>query len=92
MVGEGSIRYNHLNIYHDPALSYSITCFDRPRCWRWGGGGGQWLQMHFTLSTRVGICRRYITMEMSTDVKNNVTKKYSEKVNVSVCITKRCVK
>ena len=39
-----------------------------------GGGGGQWLQMHFTLSTRVGICVRYITMEMSTDVKN-VTQK-----------------
>ena len=34
-----------------------------------GGGGGQWLQMHFTLTTRVGMCVRYITMEMSTDVK-----------------------
>ena len=33
------------------------------------GGGGQWLQMHFTLTTRVGICVRYITMDMSTDVK-----------------------
>ena len=34
-----------------------------------GVGGGQWLQMHFTLSTRVSICVRYITMDMSTDVK-----------------------
>ena len=34
-----------------------------------GGGGWQWLQMHFTLTTRVGIYVRYITMEMSTDVK-----------------------
>ena len=67
--GGGSRRYNHMNIYHDPAFGYSITCVDRPRCWRGGGGGGQWLQMHFTLTTRVGICVRYITMEMSTDVK-----------------------
>ena len=34
-----------------------------------GGGGGQWLQMHFTHTTRVGICVRYTTMEMSTGVK-----------------------
>ena len=33
-----------------------------------GGGGGQWLPLHFTLTSRVGICVRYITMEMSTDV------------------------
>ena len=33
------------------------------------GGGGQWLQMHFTLTARVGICERYITMEMSKDVR-----------------------
>ena len=32
------------------------------------GGGGQWLQMHFTLTTCVGICVRYITMKMRTDV------------------------
>ena len=51
-------------------LSATVSCVDRPRCWRGGGGGGgQWLQMHFTLKTRVGICVRYITMEMSTDVK-----------------------
>ena len=34
-----------------------------------GGGGVQWLQMHFTHTTRVGICVRHITMEMSTGVK-----------------------
>ena len=34
-----------------------------------GGVGGQWLQMHFTLTARVGICERYITMEMSKDVR-----------------------
>ena len=33
------------------------------------GGGGQWFQMHFTLTTLAGLCVRYITMEMSTDVK-----------------------
>ena len=55
VVGKGgSRRYNHSNIYHDdPAIGYSITCVDRPRCWRMG----QWLQMHFTLTTRVGIMR-----------------------------------
>ena len=37
--GAGSRRYNHSNIYHDPAISYSITCVDR--CWR----VGQWLQI-----------------------------------------------
>ena len=47
-------------------LSATVSCVDPPRCWR---GGGQWLQMHFTLTTRVGIRVRYITMEMSTDVK-----------------------
>ena len=69
--GGGSRRYYHSNIYHDPAFGYSITCVDRPRCWRGGGGGGgwQWLQMHFTLTTCVGICVRYIIMEMSKDVK-----------------------
>ena len=46
------VRYNHSNIYHDPAIGYSITCVDR--CWR----VGQWLQMHFTLTARVGICVR----------------------------------
>ena len=51
-VGGGSRRYNHSNIYHDPAIGYIITCVDR--CWR----VGQWLQMHFTLTTRVGICVR----------------------------------
>ena len=35
--GGGSRRYNHSNIYHDPAIGYSITCVDRPRCWRGGG-------------------------------------------------------
>ena len=53
--GGGSRRYNHSNIYHDdPAIGYSITCVDRPRCWRMG----EWLQMHFTLTTRIGICVR----------------------------------
>ena len=61
--GGGSRRYNHSYIYHDPAFGYSITCVDR--CWR----VGQLLQMHFTLTTRVGKCVRLITMEMSTDVK-----------------------
>ena len=63
VVGGGG-GYNHSNIYHDPAIGYSITCVDRPRCW----GGGQWLQLHFTLTTRVGLCVSLITMEMSTDV------------------------
>ena len=36
----GSRRYNHSNIHHTPTIGYSITCVDRPRCWRWGGGGG----------------------------------------------------
>ena len=49
--GGGSRFYNHSNIYHDPAIGYSITCVDR--CWR----VGQWLQMHFTLTTRVGCVR-----------------------------------
>ena len=49
--GGGSRRYNHSNVYHDPAMGYSITCVDRPRCWR----VGQKLQMHFTLTTRVGM-------------------------------------
>ena len=47
--GGGSRRYNHSNIYHDPAIGYSITCVDR--CW-WVG---PWLQMQFTLTTRVGL-------------------------------------
>ena len=34
-----------------------------------GVGGWGRLQMHFTLTTRVGICMRQISMEMSTDVK-----------------------
>ena len=29
MVVGGSRRYNHSNIYHDPAIGYSITCVDR---------------------------------------------------------------
>ena len=33
------------------------------------GAVGQWLQMHFTLTTRVGTCVRLITMEMSTYLK-----------------------
>ena len=66
----GSRRYNHSKIYHDPAIGYSVTCVDRPRCWR----VGQWLQMHFILTARVGVCVRSITMEMCTDVKKNVTK------------------
>ena len=50
--GGGSRRNNHSNIYHDPAIGYGITCVDR--CWR----VGQWLQMHFTPTTRVGTCVR----------------------------------
>ena len=50
--GGGLIRYNHSNIYRDPAIGYSITFVNR--CWR----VGQWLQMHFTHTTRVGICER----------------------------------
>ena len=65
MGGGGSRRYNHSKIYHDPAIGYSVTCVDRPRCWR----VGQWLQMHFILTARVGVCVRSITMEMCTDVK-----------------------
>ena len=56
---------NHLNIYHDPAIGYSIS--QVRRCWR--VGVGQWLQTHFTLTTCVGTCMRLITMEMSIDVK-----------------------
>ena len=37
---------------HDPAIGYSITCVDR--YWQ----VGRWLQMHFTLTMRVGICVR----------------------------------
>ena len=33
----------------------------------WGGGSGYRCVL-FTLTTRVGICVRYITMEMRTDV------------------------
>ena len=40
------------NIYHYPAIGYSIMCVDR--CWRME----QWLQMHFTPTRRVGICVR----------------------------------
>ena len=53
--GGGSRRYNHSNIYHDPAIGFSIVC--RPPGVLAGGGG------------RVGICVHYITMEMSSDVK-----------------------
>ena len=59
--GGGSRRYNHSNIYTRAVLAGGGG--------GGGGGGGQWLQMHFTLTTRVGICVRYITMEMSTDVE-----------------------
>ena len=45
-------------------LSATVSCVDRPRCWR-----GAVVTNDFTLKTRVGICVRYITMEMSTDVK-----------------------
>ena len=33
-----------------------------------GGGGSGYRCVLFTLTTRVGICVRYITMEMRTDV------------------------
>ena len=33
-----------------------------------GGGGSGYRCILFTLTTRVGICVRYITMEMRTDV------------------------
>ena len=42
VVGGGGVKtlqYNHSNIYHDPAIGYSITYVDRPRCWRMEGGG-----------------------------------------------------
>ena len=35
---------------------------------RVGGGGSGYRCVLFTLTTRVGICVRYITMEMRTDV------------------------
>ena len=37
---------------------------------------GQWLhvQMHFTLTMRVGTCMSSITMEMVTDIKYNCDK------------------
>ena len=50
-------------------LSATVSRVSAARGVGGGGGGGQWLQMHFTLTTRVGICVRYITMEMSTKVK-----------------------
>ena len=50
-------------------LSATVSRVSTARGVGGGGGWGQWLQMHFTLTTRVGICVRYITMEMSTDVK-----------------------
>ena len=45
-------------------VSHKCVCVGR-----WGGGGGQWLQTHFTLTMCVGTCVRLITMEMSIDVK-----------------------
>ena len=48
-----------------PAIGYSISYV----CLCWWVGVGQWLQMHFTLTTRVGTCVRLITMEMSIHVK-----------------------
>ena len=66
MVGGGGLgarRNNHSNIYHDPAIGYSIVCRP-PAVLAEGGGGGSGFKC-----TRVGICVRYITMEMSTDVK-----------------------
>ena len=33
------------------------------------GAVGEWLQMHFTITTRVGTCVRLIAMELSTYVK-----------------------
>ena len=56
--GGGARRYNHSNIYHDPAIGYSITCVNRPRCW-WGRGAGSGYKCIL-----LGICVRY----MSTDV------------------------
>ena len=63
--GGGSRRYGHSKIYQDPAIGYSVASVDRPRYWR----VRQWLQMHFTLTARAGVCVRSITMEMCTDVK-----------------------
>ena len=60
--GGQSRRYYHPNFYHDPTIIYSISLV-------LAGGVGQWLQMHFTLTTRVGTCVRLITMEMSADAK-----------------------
>ena len=55
-VGGGSRRYNHSNIYTRVVLAG-------------GGGGGSVVTNAFYSHTRVGICVRYITMEMSTDVE-----------------------
>ena len=48
----GSRRYNHSNIYHDPAIGYSITCVDRVLA------GGAVVTNAFHSKTRVGICVR----------------------------------
>ena len=60
----GSRRYNHSNIYHDPAIGYSISC-------RLVLASGAVVANAFhSYNARVGTCVHFITMEMSTDVKN----------------------
>ena len=73
-LGRGqSRRYNHPNIYHDPAIGYSIQYLVNV-----ADGVGQWLQIHFTHTTRFGTCVRSITMEMSTDVKSKCVQKIKQ--------------
>ena len=52
MVGGGSRRYNHSDIYHDPSICYSITCVERPRCWP-GWGRAVVTDAFYLLSQRV---------------------------------------
>ena len=62
--GGGSRRYNHSNIYHDLAIGYSISC-------RLVLAGGAVVANAFhSYNARVGTCLHFITMEMSTVVKN----------------------
>ena len=72
VVGGGGSRRYYITIRTSIMTPLSATVLRMSTArgvggWR-GGGGGQWLQMYFTLTTRIGICVPYITMEISTNV------------------------
>ena len=86
--GGGSRRYNHSNIYHDPAIVSRVSTARGVGGW---GRGYKCIYSHNAcwymraLNNNGNKHRRKIQMSQNR-------KKYTEKVNVSVCITKRCVK